>query len=429
MKQKLKQNLDLKVLAILFSVIIWIIVVNIDDPVKNVEFNDVPIRIVNDEVLAENNLVYLVEDDLQNVDVTVTGRRSIIEELTKEDIVVIADVKTINELNAIPLKLSANKYGNDIDGIKAEVDRITLDVEDLKKVQKAIYIEAVGEPAEGYVVGDASINLNQVNIEGPKSIIEQIVTAKVQVDVEGATNDVSVSSPIVLYDENDEKIDTSRLNININTVSVTQEILYSKIVPIICNPTGTPAEGYMYTGKVTVNPEEIQIAGKKSVIDATAQILIPSSSINISDMKTNYIASLNLENYLPNGVRIAPKNGDKRAVVTAFIEKVNEEEFTINSNKISIVNLPNGYTAEVIEGANDVNDGKIRLSVKGLKETLEDVGVSDIKVYADIDEYMKKVNVTKLNPGTIDVTLKIELPDGLECEDELKVRLRIASTT
>lgn len=427
MKQKLKQNLDLKVLAVLFSVIIWIIVVNIDDPVKNVEFNDVPIRIVNDDVFAENNLVYMIEDDLKNVDVTVTGRRSIIEELTKEDIVVVADVKTINELNAIPLKMSANKYGNEIDGIKAEVDRITLDVEDLKKVQKAIVIEAIGEPAENYVVGDASVNLNQVNVEGPKSVIEQVASAKVQVDVEGATSDVSVSSPIVLYDENGEKIDTTRLSININTVSVTQEVLYTKTVPIVCNPTGVPAEGYMYTGKVGINPEEVVIAGKKSVIDGVGQIIIPSSTINIADMKTNYVASINLENYLPNGVEIAPKVGDKRAVVTAFIEKVNEEEFTLNSSKLTVRNLPEGYTAEIVDGVCDVQEGKIRVNVKGLKAILEDVGASDINVYADIEDYMKKNNVTKLNPGTIDVVLRVEVPEGLESTKEMKARVRIAT--
>lgn len=427
MKQKLKQNLDLKVLAVLFSVIIWIIVVNIDDPVKNVEFNDVPIRIVNDDVFTENNLVYMIEDDLKNVDVTVTGRRSIIEELTKEDIVVVADVKTINELNAIPLKMSANKYGNEIDGIKAEVDRITLDVEDLKKVQKAIVIEAIGEPAENYVVGDASVNLNQVNVEGPKSVIEQVASAKVQVDVEGATSDVSVSSPIVLYDENGEKIDTTRLSININTVSVTQEVLYTKTVPIVCNPTGVPAEGYMYTGKVGINPEEVAIAGKKSVIDGIGQIIIPSSTINIADMKTNYVASINLENYLPSGVEIAPKVGEKRAVVTAFIEKVNEEEFTLSSSKLTVRNLPEGYTAEIVDGVCDVQEGKIRVNVKGLKAILEDVGASDINVYADIEDYMKKNNVTKLNPGTIDVVLRVELPEGLESTKEMKARVRIAT--
>ena len=58
MKQKLTHNLNLKVLAVLFSIIIWIIVVNIDDPVKSVQFNDVQVTVTNESVLTDENLVY-----------------------------------------------------------------------------------------------------------------------------------------------------------------------------------------------------------------------------------------------------------------------------------------------------------------------------------------------------------------------------------
>ncbi|MBP5565549.1 MAG: hypothetical protein J6X45_07495 [Lachnospiraceae bacterium] len=56
MKQKLTHNLNLKVLAVLFSVMIWIIVVNIDDPVKSVQFNDVPVQVINESALTDENL-------------------------------------------------------------------------------------------------------------------------------------------------------------------------------------------------------------------------------------------------------------------------------------------------------------------------------------------------------------------------------------
>ena len=63
MKQKLTHNLNLKVLAVLFSIIIWIVVVNIDDPIKSVQFNDVPIDVINQQLLTEKNLVGEIVDD------------------------------------------------------------------------------------------------------------------------------------------------------------------------------------------------------------------------------------------------------------------------------------------------------------------------------------------------------------------------------
>ena len=92
MKQKLTHNLNLKVLAVLFSIIIWIIVVNIDDPVKSVQFNDVQVTVTNESVLTDENLVYDIKEDQRTVDVTVSGRRSVIEDISKDNINVIADL-------------------------------------------------------------------------------------------------------------------------------------------------------------------------------------------------------------------------------------------------------------------------------------------------------------------------------------------------
>ena len=78
MKEKLTKNLDLKILAILFSVILWLVIVNIDDPVKSVQFSDVNVKILNASVLEKQGKVYEIEDGTNLVTVTVIGRRSII---------------------------------------------------------------------------------------------------------------------------------------------------------------------------------------------------------------------------------------------------------------------------------------------------------------------------------------------------------------
>ena len=97
MKEKLTHNLNLKVLAVLFSIIIWIIVVNIDDPVKSVQFNDIPVQIVNELTLTDKGQVYEIVEGQEKVDVTVSGRRSVIEDLSKDNINVVADMKELGD--------------------------------------------------------------------------------------------------------------------------------------------------------------------------------------------------------------------------------------------------------------------------------------------------------------------------------------------
>ena len=52
MGKKLTNNWGLKLIAILFALILWFAVINIDDPVVSETFKNVPVQIMNTEVEA-----------------------------------------------------------------------------------------------------------------------------------------------------------------------------------------------------------------------------------------------------------------------------------------------------------------------------------------------------------------------------------------
>ena len=93
MKKKIMNNLDLKILAVLFSIILWLIVVNIDDPVKTVQFSGVEVQILNAEELESQGKVYEILDGTGEITVTIKGRRSIVEDIAKENITATADMR------------------------------------------------------------------------------------------------------------------------------------------------------------------------------------------------------------------------------------------------------------------------------------------------------------------------------------------------
>ncbi|MBS4986419.1 MAG: hypothetical protein KH024_19730, partial [Hungatella hathewayi] len=59
MKERLTNNLGLKVLAIFLAFFLWLIVSNVSNPVKQ-DSKEVVVDIINKEVLAESNLTYEV---------------------------------------------------------------------------------------------------------------------------------------------------------------------------------------------------------------------------------------------------------------------------------------------------------------------------------------------------------------------------------
>ena len=428
MKQKLTHNLNLKVLAVLFSIIIWVIVVNIDDPVKTVQFNDVPITLANELSLTDQKLVCEFKDGKDTVDVTVTGRRSVIEDLSKDNISVIADLKELTKENTVVLKVASNKYSGDIDNMKCDDEFAEFNIEELVELQKVIQVETIGIPADDYITGDFSVNLNRIKITGPKSVIDKVQSAKVQIDVEGATNNVSASVPIILYDAVGDRVDSSRLKLNIDNINVNQEILYTKKIPVNCNPLGDPEEGYKMTGKIDIDPAEVYIAGPKSVLDNINSVTIYSSAVNISDQNSDYVTTVNIFNYLPNGVEAASKSFSGNVTVSVEIEKELSKDFNIYLSKVGVDNLPEGLEAEILNGYESAADNKIEVTVYGLARDIENISSTDIQVEADFDQYLKDNNFTSMSPGVFTVPLKITLPNGLRTDDKLKLRIRITES-
>ena len=136
MKEKLTHNLDLKILALVFAVILWLIVVNIDDPVKSVQFSGVQVKILHGTELEKQGLCYEVLDNSDIIDVTVTGRRSIIEDISEDNIIATADMKDLSSMNTISIKVTSGKSGNELDNIKLSSENVKLNIEKLQRTTR-----------------------------------------------------------------------------------------------------------------------------------------------------------------------------------------------------------------------------------------------------------------------------------------------------
>ena len=70
--------------------LLWLVVVNQLDPVTNQTIYNVPITIENEDYFTERNQYVTVDSEL-SVNVTVNGRRSVVEKLTADDFTATVD--------------------------------------------------------------------------------------------------------------------------------------------------------------------------------------------------------------------------------------------------------------------------------------------------------------------------------------------------
>lgn len=421
MKRKLTDNLGLKFGSILFAGILWLLVTNINDPPVPQRFYNVPVVIRDTEKITSQGKIYEVLDDSDSIDVvTVTAPRSIIDSIGKENIIAVADMNDLTSLNTIGIKLSTNKYNDDLDDIKASHDSVKLNIEDKESIQLVIKAVTTGKLDSNYIVGDVYPDQNQVRISGPKSVVSQISKAEVNVDITGFTSDLNTNTEIKLYDIEGNEVSKDSLTLSINSVKVNAEILATKEVPIKFAFTGTPANGYRATGIVSSVPDVINLAGKPNSLKNFSTWEIPDTAIDITGMTEDYTTTINVREYLPGNIELADPDFNGDVSVAVYIQAEITRNILMSEDDISIQNLPEGYS-----GVITTYEEEFTIQVTGLPQDVNNINPEEIKGIVDIAVLLENGTFEEVTEGYYDVSPAFNLPENVSLREKITVRLNI----
>ena len=62
MKKKLTSKLMLKIVSVIVAFLFWLVIINITDPTTSNTFYDIPVQILNENVITSANQVYDIVD-------------------------------------------------------------------------------------------------------------------------------------------------------------------------------------------------------------------------------------------------------------------------------------------------------------------------------------------------------------------------------
>lgn len=397
MMKHLVNNPGLKVLSLLLSIVLWMVVVKMADPDDTKSFS-VPVEILNKDVIMEMGKVADVVDDTDIAVFYITGPRSYVEKMDSSDFSVTADLSQVDlsqdgDTKLVPIEITAKKNEKWISIIKRTVNmRIAL--EDLSEQKFVISPEMTGTPAEGCAIGTVEVIPNLLKVSGPESIVSRISRVTATINVDGISSDVSDSVIPVLYDEDGKVISSDLLELNQNTVTIRANILGTKSVPVRCQVSGTPAEGYEYRG-LEYAPETVLIKGEAVLLNGIDAIDIPEDVINIDGKKEDVEVTIDIKPYLEEaGISLVDETSSQIAI-KALIEQKESKTFHLPVEKIQVNGLNQNY--EIAYAGNTVS-----VSVRALKEYMETLQTENIQAILDVSD---------LAPGTHTQELEITLPD------------------
>lgn len=418
MRKRLLHNWVLKLASLALALILWFLVVQFEDPPDTKTFSNIPVKLINTELLDKENKVYEVMDKTDVVSVTVKAPKSIVRLLRASDIVAEADVSKLTDINTIVINCSVQNVEG-VDSVESNRDVVRLNVEDKRTKTVKVVSKTTGEVAENYMVGNTQTDLNQIKISGPASAVDQISYAGVEINVTGYTTNLSANLDVSFYDAEDNLLVLDNITKNVDYIHMSVEVLAVKEVPVELNYTGVPAEGYVATGAVVSEPASVRIAGTVYALSGINKISIPEERLNITGADSDVSDTIDLRDYLSDNIRLADGDFNGKVTATVYIEPIVEKELEIPVENVRVVNPPAGMTAELPETGEPYI-----LNVSGLAEFIDPLRQNEIRGVVDIAAWMEEQELSELAPGTYSIPVTFELMEEITAE-EITVRVTV----
>ena len=161
------------------------------------------------------------------------------------------------------------------------------------------------------------------------------------INVDGMSIDITDNVVPVFYDSNGQVIDTTKLEMSVEAVRISAQILNTKEVPLVLSTTGTPAEGYRLVG-VSCNPTSVRVKGEAAILNTLDKITIPPEVLDLSGVTATVDKTIDMSTYLEEGVSLVISS-DAKVNITAEIEPIETKEYKIPVSNITANGLKSGY--------------------------------------------------------------------------------------
>ena len=425
-KRKITDNLSLKIMSVAIAIVVWLIVVNIDNPVGTNYYTITDVELINKEYVESSDIIgkmCMPEENQDSVRVAITASKKIRDRIRLSDITAVADLQQAVSLDTdpvmVPITVTCSASGVLPSDIKVTPQNLTVNLDE-KETQEFVVNVSKGDtkPGKDYEVGSLTASPEKIRITGPKTLVNKIDKVNAAIALDGNTEDYTQEVNLTIYDKNQEALSESEMNSlrieNNAKVVVTAKLWKIRTgVKIAAGYVGTPAGGYQ-VGSVKTVPDTISVAGNTEDLESLSEndnmITIPADRIDISGESKDVERKISLKNLLPDNVKLTSDSSED-VWVTVSILPVGSQEFNLPTKNIEVKNKPDNLQVTF-------ETAQIALRIRSESEDLADLNI-DEDVKAEIDLKDKEV-------GNYKVPVKLSLPDGYEMVEDVYTEVVIS---
>lgn len=368
-----------KVTSILLSLIIafglWLYVVtNVSQEAEYTIYN-VPLVMEGESVLNDNNLMItaLSADD---VDLTLSGKRSDLAKVNSSNTVLKVDLTKIYEpaekraLTYTPI-FPSDVATNALTIENRHPANIYVTVEARRNKEVPVEVVWIGSTPEGFMSDRENrvLDYDSVTVVGPASVADLIEKAVIEVDLNDQKMSISQDYRYTLCDKDGNPVDAEKITTNVEDIHLDVKIQQVKEVKLVAEVIyGGGATEKNTT--ISIEPAVIRLSGGSAVLEELGDT-INLGKIDLSTIEKSQELTLPIS--LPEG--ITNLSNIREATVDIRFSGLMVKTFEVES--IEAINVPDGFDAEIIEK-------KLVVILRGPAADITRITEEDITIRADL---------------------------------------------
>ena len=334
------------IVSLLGALVLWIYAIGYDSTLFESTFSGVEVEIQGEDILAQTKGFTLAEkQSFSSITVVAKGRRSELNALSSEDFRAVVDVSKAT--NAGEQTLNITVYSpNGIEVVSQSSTTVSVFVDEFTQRKDLLSVSV--DTGDNYVMTEnvtfvsAVANPLSVTVSGPKSILSKVAGAYVDFNLDGheISDNISGYGAIELRDADGKVIDNPYLTISETTAYVTIAVTKQKTLPVRVVFTGGMYD--INDIATTVSAQSVTVSGNPEALAAINEIVL---EIDETAVDGTEVFEFSIGAMLPSGV--TNESGNSKISVSVTMPELSVRNYTITTDKITVENLPEGYTYEI----------------------------------------------------------------------------------
>lgn len=369
-------------LSVAFAVGMWFYVVTVVSPDSDKSFYNIKVDIEGERLLNDQGLVITNIKNLPTVTLQLNGNRIDLNKLSSDIINISVDVSKISEAGKHDLPYTITFPGdvasNAFTVLNKAPGSVQVVVDDRLSKNVPVKINYVGEVSENYLADkDKAEYTRFVNVSGPKTVVELIYNAQIEVNLEGRKENLADSFTYTLCGADGKPVNAEGVTTDVGKVDLSLRIAQVKTVKLdvtLKNGSGATKADCEYK----LSTESIQVFGNPDKLSKVPDVLF-LGEIDLGEIRENMTDAekdekLKFKVTLPEGVTNLTTGADWVNVTVTFPELA---EKTMSVKSFKLIGVQDGLVGKV-------NNKEIEnVTFRGPKEVI--AALTEENVVAEVD--------------------------------------------